>query len=92
MHHNNFFRNIYGWIYCWNINTIYSNVFNIILFKKGEQIMEKIVTIATKEELEILFDTKEKRKIFKNIISRIINEMMNRTVHVPFVKLHEVIE
>jgi hypothetical protein len=48
--------------------------------------------IATDEELKILFDTKEKSDAFIAIINRILYQITSRTVHAPFVKLHEVIE
>lgn len=50
----------------------------------------KIIEICTKQELETLFDTEEKQEIFTKIITKIISEIMERTVHTNFVKLHEV--
>lgn len=45
--------------------------------------------IATKEEVETLFDTEEKQEIFKKIITNILLEIVERSVSTQFVKLYE---
>lgn len=42
----------------------------------NEMTMNRTVIIATKEELEVLFDTEEKQEIFRKILFRIINEIL----------------
>lgn len=66
-----------------------SNLSNMLLLQTtGNQLM-KTKIIATKEEVETLFDTEEKQEIFKKIITNIMMEIVERTVHTPFVVLHE---
>ena len=48
--------------------------------------------IATEEELNLLFENKIQRDIFIEIVMRILNEISERTVIIPFIELNEVTE